>query len=269
MDMKLFDKFRAIAYEKAGIDIKDGKEALVSARVAKRQRALGIPSTADYLHLLETETSGEELIHFLDAISTNFTSFFREPDHFEILGKLLRKWFDEGKNRVRIWCAASSSGEEPYTLAITALEALEGRKADVRILATDISTKILQMAVAGEYAEDRIRPIDSSKRNRYFTKSGTGANALYTVRPEVKELLVFKRLNLSTPPFPMKGPLDVVFCRNVMIYFDKRVRQNLTTEVQRLLKPGGLFIIGHTETLTGLSSTFKTTKPSVYFKPSV
>ncbi len=266
MDGSLFRQFRDIAYRKAGISLKDGKESLVAARLAKRQRALGLASERDYLKLLERDETGEEIIQFLDAISTNFTSFLREADHFEFLADRVRGWIAAGRRRLRIWCAASSSGEEPYTIALTVLEAAGQTPLDVRILATDISTRVLEQAMAGVYEEHKLDPLGRACRDRHFERVAEGPRGehLFRARPRLKELIVFKRLNLATPPYPMSGPLDLIFCRNVMMYFDQPVRQRLVLELQRLLSPDGYVFTGHAETLHGLDTSLQTLQPSVY-----
>ncbi|MBN2714775.1 MAG: protein-glutamate O-methyltransferase CheR [Deltaproteobacteria bacterium] len=270
MQQNIFNRFRDIAYERAGISLGEQKKELVSARVAKRQRALNIPNVRDYLQYLESEHNGDELIHFLDAISTNFTHFMREKSHFELLESELIHWKKNGCEKFRIWCAASSSGEEPYSLAITVADTFGAALPDVRILATDINTTVLKTASAGEYPEKALEALSRQQRMNYFEQLQTdkGDEKWYRAKPGIRDLLIFKRLNLATPPYPMKGPLDVVFCRNVMIYFDRVVRQRLISEVERLIKPEGLLIIGHSETLAGLTTGLKAVKPSVYRKVS-
>ena len=266
MTPELFKKFSAIAYAKAGIFLKDGKETLVSARVRKRQRALGIEHPKDYLKYLEDDESGDELVHFLDAISTNFTSFFREREHFDLLAEVIKAWIAQGRHKLRIWSAAASSGEEPYSLAITILEAIESRPIDLKILATDISTRVLQKARDGIYPVSQLESLSKRQRLMFFLpiEGSDPSEPLLQVTPEVRQLVTFKRLNLSVTPYPMKGPFDLIFCRNVMIYFDKSVRQKLVTEFQRLLKPDGYLITSHTESLMGLDSTFSAVTPSIY-----
>ncbi len=265
----LFEDFRAIAYEKAGIKLRNGKEALVAARVAKRLRALGMVDAAQYLRYLSEGDSEEELVNFLDVISTNFTSFFREPDHFEFLTEFVKERIDSGSQRMRIWCAASSSGEEPYSIAITVLDAIDGRQIDFKLLATDISTRVLTQAKAAVYEEQKLRPVPKPMLRKYFTatrdRAVDGSRRL-EVKPEIRKLITFTRLNLAAPPFPMNGPMDMVFCRNVMIYFDNRIRQGLIEEIERLLKPNGVLITGHSETLAGSKSTLKVIRPSIYEK---
>jgi chemotaxis protein methyltransferase CheR len=268
MDQGLFQRFCELAYDKAGIRLKAGKEALVSARVAKRQRALGVPDLQDYLVYLESDESGDEVVHFLDAISTNYTRFFREQEHFDFLAAQVKGWAAQGRRRLRIWSAASSSGEEPYSIAICLAEAIGHLEVDFRVLATDISTRKLAEASAGVYTAEAVAALDSPTLCRYFERRRdrkSGATT-YTVRPWLRERVVFKRLNLSTPPFPMLGPLDVVFCRNVMIYFDRDVRQRLVSEISRLLGDQCYLLTGHAETLTGLCHDLKVIKPSIYRK---
>ena len=269
MEPTIFKKFCEITYEKSGITLKPGKEALVEARVAKRQRALQIGTPKDYLAYLEADETGEELVCFLDAISTNFTHFFREKSHFEILAQETEKWLQQGSRSIRIWCAASSTGEEPYTIAMTMAHALEHTDATFKLLATDISTRVLDRAAGGVYNREQISPVERSLLLKYFTRmrSPESGEDVYAVKPSLKKCVVFRRLNLSAPPFPMHGPLDAVFCRNVMIYFDHRVRERLINEIERLIKPGGILFIGHSETLAGINCDLKLIKPSVYRKP--
>lgn len=270
MDKKVFDSLRKIVYENSGISLSDKKITLVSARVNKRLRLLRLSSYDQYLDLLRTDRTGEELVHFLDVISTNTTKFCREAVHFEILASLMEKWLGEGQKRFRIWCAAASSGEEPYTLAMTILEGLKGARADSRILATDICTKVLEKAQAGVYDSKAVKSIPKHLLSRYFTKIREGEEYHYKAGNKLRDLVIYRRLNLSTPPFPMKGPFDVVFCRNVMIYFDNAVRKRLVDDICRLLKPGGYLMIGHAEslkTLAGIATGLKSVQPAVYLKP--
>ncbi|NIA14832.1 MAG: methyltransferase domain-containing protein [Nitrospiraceae bacterium] len=264
MDARTFSQFREFIYQKSGISLRAGKESLVSARMAKRMRALNIDTYKEYLNYVRADATGEELVQMIDAISTNVTSFYRESQHFEVLGSLLSKWYDGGQRRFRIWCAAASSGEEPYTLAITVREALAAGDVNARILATDISTRVLKKCLVGVYDDEKVAPVAPSLRDRYFTMKCEEGRRLCEVKPTLRQLLLFRRLNLSETPFPMKGPLDVIFCRNVMIYFDKVVRARLLAEFRRLLKPGGYLMVGHAESLTGMMSTFQSVQASVY-----
>lgn len=266
MEQAVFDKYRKLVYDKSGIALAPGKEALVSARVAKRMRALNLDDHRAYLRLLDDDSSGQELVQLLDAISTNVTSFYREPLHFEMLSQLAAQHLASGGRKFRVWCAAASTGEEPYTIVMTLLETFGPHLTDVRLLATDISTKVLARATDGVYTEERVQPIPKALLSRYFEKRGQRGDCEYVASQRLKNLILFRRLNLATPPFPMRGPLDVVFCRNVMIYFDNQVRSRLLNEIHRLLKPGGHLFVGHAESLTGMVSPFKLVRPSVYIK---
>ncbi|MCC6695843.1 MAG: protein-glutamate O-methyltransferase [Candidatus Hydrogenedentes bacterium] len=266
MNRKTFEKFRSLIYEKSGISLGEQKEALVSARVGKRMRALQIGDFDAYYAYVVRDESGQEMVELLDAISTNVTSFFREPQHFDLLHSLLTTWKNQGQRRFRIWSAASSTGEEPYTIAMTVLESIGNRDVDMRILATDISTRVLAKCQEGVYEPHKLDGVPAALRDRFFDRMQDGKQFQYRANDAMKKLLVFRRLNLATPPFPMRGPLDVVFCRNVMIYFDNDVRTRLLEEIHRLLKPGGYLMVGHAESLTGLVSSFRTVRPSVYTK---
>ncbi|MCE5229374.1 methyltransferase domain-containing protein [bacterium] len=266
MEAQTFRKFRDIVYAHSGISLGDGKEALVSARVGKRLRALNISDHKGYLKYLEQDGSGEEIVQLLDAISTNVTHFFREPVHFDFVRDCMAKWLGAGQTRFRFWSAACSTGEEPYSLAITLREALGNRQADVKILATDISTRVLNSARAGIFELDKLAKVPPALRDRYFERPDDGRANNRAVRADLRRMIVFQRLNLANPPFPMRGPLDAVFCRNVMIYFDNRVRAALLAEIVRLLKPGGYLFVGHAESLTGMMADLKSVKPSIYVK---
>lgn len=267
MEPRLFQRFTAIAYEKAGISIKPGKEALVTARIAKRLRVLSLPNAESYLHYLEEDPTGEELAAFLDVISTHFTSFFREPDHFEAMAAELTARLATGVRRLRVWSAASSTGEEAYTMAMTAAGVKGIDQADFKILATDIALDTLRQAVRGCYSAERMQPVSAGLRSQWFKRvrgPDDPEGELWQVSPKLRHQVTFRRLNLAKPPFPMKGPFDVIFCRNVLIYFDQPTRQRLVAALEHLLRPGGLLCIGHTETLSGLRSGFKMQMPSIF-----
>ena len=265
IDETTFQEFAELIYEKAGIRLGSHKRALVSSRLAKRMRKLGIQEFSAYYQYINSDSTQNELVQLLDAISTNVTQFYREPRHFEILQELARQWESDGQQRFRIWCAAASSGEEPYTIAITLSEALQNTR-DTKILATDISTQVLETARKGIYAKKRLQKVPADLMRKYFSRVRGGEEESYQVNSAIREMIQFKRLNLSNPPFPMRGPLDVIFCRNVMIYFDNAVRKSLLDEMYRLLKPGGYLMVGHAESLSGMLSSFKSVEPSVYVK---
>jgi chemotaxis protein methyltransferase CheR len=264
METSTFRRFCSIAYEKAGITLGDSKEALVEARVGKRVRALGLGSEKEYLGFLEKDPSGEEIVQFLDVISTNHTSFFREPDHFDFLRSVLADWRRDGMRHLRVWSAASSTGEEPYTIAFTIADALDGAEVDWRILATDISTKVLAKAEAGIFIDSKLTGLARGEMNRFFER-GPGKDE-HTVRAGMRAKIAFRRLNLVTPPYPMRGPFDVIFCRNVMIYFDQAVRQRVISGMEHLLRPGGYLIIGHAEALSGVRTGLRMIRPSIFLQ---
>lgn len=268
MEPIVFRKLSQIARDTAGISLRPGKETLLASRIGKRLRALQLDNPVEYLQYLEDDDSGEEMIQFLDAISTNYTRFMREAEHFVQLREAAERWRAQKRSTIRLWCAASSTGEEPYTLAMVLHEVFEGFDADIRILATDISTRALATAREGVYPAEAVEPLPSRLLSRYFTAERVEASGekRWRVIDTLKRMVVFKRLNLATPPFPMKGPLESVFCRNVMIYFEQRERAALISEIERLLAPGGLLYIGHAETLNNIATKLKRVAPSAYEK---
>ena len=265
MKSATFQAFQTLIYDSSGIHLSDDKAGLVLARIGKRIRTLGIQTPEQYLARLKSEDGETELVRLIDAISTNVTSFFRESFHFEFLQSAMADWYAQGQRRFRIWSAASSTGEEPYTIAMTLSEAMPLENTDTRILATDISTRVLEHAVAGVYTQDRLAGIPPHLLRRSFQQI-QGRTSGYRVVPALQELVTFKRLNLSQPPYPLQGPLDVIFCRNVMIYFDNALRAKLLADFHRLLRPGGYLLVGHAENLSGLKHAFQTVHPAVYQK---
>jgi chemotaxis protein methyltransferase CheR len=259
MQKKTFNKLREIVYDASGISLGPKKEALVCARVGKRMRVLGLKHYEEYLEYLEDNQG--ELVGLLDSVSTNVTSFFREEHHFDMIADKLEEWYSQGQRRFRLWSAACSTGEEPYSLAMVIREALPFPDVDARILATDISTEALQRCNLATYDNDRLGPVPADLRHRWFDEQRDGR---WAVKRTLRDMVVFRRMNLSQPPFPMSGPLDAIFCRNVMIYFDDSVRMGLLDQAHRLLKPEGLLFVGHAESLAGMISDFKYVKPSVY-----
>ncbi len=255
--------FQRILHDQSGIVLTDNKQALVESRVNQRLRALGMSSYSEYLQFLEKDRQGEELVHLIDVISTNVTKFFREPDHFEILDRKMAEWTARGQNRFRFWSAACSTGEEPYTMAMTLLPHVQEHGLDVKILASDISTRVLAHAQAGIFDADRLADVPEDLRQRHF-RPQPGKEEAYAVSEELKRMIMFRRLNFTVMPYPIKGMFDVIFCRNAMIYFDRDLRARMVKEFARLLNPGGVLMIGHAETLIGMEKLYRTIKPSVY-----
>ena len=264
LDPRTFHRIAEIVYQKAGIVLGEKKEALVAARLGKRMRQLGLTSYRDYLALLEAAPEDGEPVEMLNAITTNVTHFFREAEHFTRLSGWLTAWQRAGQKRFRLWCAAAASGEEAYSLAMTACEALPV-ETDMRILATDLSTRALAEAAAGSYGEEDMRAVPPALLERYWRREKTGGLKYHAV-PALSAWIKFARLNLAKPPYPMSGPFDVIFCRNVMIYFDNEVRRRLLEECHRLLRPDGFLVVGHSESLSGMLGPFKGLAPSIYVK---
>lgn len=248
-----------LVYDRVGIALGQGKQSLVATRLARRMRDTGCASVGAYLELIRTAPDQGELIQLLDAITTNTTSFFREPAAFDAVDAEVRAALARGQQRFRFWSAASSTGMEAYTLAMLLAEN-GATKHDCAILATDISTRALDACRAGIYSADAVAPIPDALRQRWLRAVPTG----FQVDARLRSLLTVNRLNLSRPPFPMKGPFDAIFLRNVMIYFDKPVRTRLIDACHGLLRPGGLLLIGAAESLHGLTHAFTSERPSVY-----
>ncbi|MDB5327182.1 MAG: protein-glutamate O-methyltransferase CheR [Phycisphaerales bacterium] len=269
-----FNLIRTVVYKHCKISLNDDKIALVRARVTKQMRTGGFLSVKDYLDHVLSDHKSAAFIGFIDSISTNLTSFFRENQHFEYLSKvflpnLMAKKRKAGDTRIMAWSAACSSGEEPYTLAMTLLEAAEqnpGAKCDFRLLATDISTAVLSTARTGVYAAPRMAGVPDRHRSKYFTACTTAAGErAYEVSPELRQIIRFRHLNLMDA-WPFSGPFDFIFCRNVMIYFDKQTQQTLVERYWNCLRPGGLLFTGHSESLTGVKHRLTHRRPSVYEK---
>jgi len=262
-----FKKFKDLIYNKCGICLHEGKKELVRARLNKRLRQTGIKTFTDYYKYLTQEDNGNELVVMLDAISTNKTSFFREIKHFDFLKEQVFPKYAAGDygRRLRFWSAACSSGEEPYTLAISLLEYLGSTSYDIKILATDISTKVLGEAQRGVYQEDRVEDIPGPLIRSYFQQGHGRQKGFYRVKPHLRNLISFKRFNLMDK-FPFNTIFQFIFCRNVMIYFDKKTQERLVNKFYNCIIPGGYLMIGHSESLTGVNHPFKYIQPSVYQK---
>ncbi len=249
-------------YERSGITLHSGKRALVLARLQKRLRSGGFGSFKDYLGYVESDTSGAEVTALLDAIATNHTSFFREPQHFEFLRSTVVP--SHGNVPIRIWSAACSSGEEPVTIAITLLDALErNQRPRIRILASDLSTKALTIATSGIYKMERVAGIPLDTLRRHFER-GLGSHAGQArVAAHVRRLIEYRQLN-----FLEAGDLgerfEVIFCRNVMIYFDRDIQQRVVSLLERHLAPGGYLFISHSESLNGISHGLRWVAPAIY-----
>ena len=268
-----FQLLRTLIFEKSGITLNDGKKELVRTRLGSKLRKGGFGSFKDYYNYVVDDRSGEELVTLLDAISTNLTSFFREINHFnylrnQIVPEIMGNKRNDGAKELRAWSAGCSSGEEPYSLAFTLTDILRGERSwDVKLLATDISTKVLARAARGVYTEDQVKTVPKDMASKFLEKTVEDEDRLYRVKPEIKRLIQFKRFNLMTPTFPFKRGFDFIFCRNVMIYFDKPTQQALINKFFGALSEGGYLLIGHSESLTGVQHRFKYMQPTIYKKP--
>ena len=267
-----FRKISDLVYEHCGINLHDGKKELVRARLAKRLRLGKFKTFPEYVkHVLE-DKSGKEFSILIDSLSTNLTSFFRERQHFEFMrNELLLSMLERKRKKhdfkIRGWSAGCSSGEEPYSIAITLLEAVQGKgRWDVKILATDISASMLKIARKGIYDKERIDPVPKIQKNRYLIRHRINGQKVFEVNKKLRDVVIFKYLNLMKD-WPIKGPLDFIFCRNVIIYFDKPTQQNLITRYWNLLDSGGVLFTGHSESLTGIKHKFNYVQPTIYMKP--
>lgn len=258
------DDFRracAIVYDVAGISMTDGKEGLVSSRLSKRMRELGLGKYSDYLDLAERDSA--ELAEMVDRLTTNKTNFFRENAHFEYLRDRILP--ESGGRTLRIWSAGCSTGEEPYTIGMVLAEATGG-KPNVQMLATDISARVLTKAREALYLPETLADVDPALVQRYFEPARSEADGKrFRVRESLRSLVKFARLNLMDE-WPMRGPFDVIFCRNVMIYFDRKTQERLVNRYYDLLAPGGTLFIGHSETLHAVEHSYAYRAPAVYVK---
>ena len=259
-----FSKIRTLVYQTSGIDLKHGKEELVKARLGKELRKQNITSFDRYVEQVINDKTGESLINLINALSTNFTHFFREQKHFDYLARTIApRW--QGRQRIDVWCAAAATGEEPYSLAITLLEAL-GAKTGLHILASDISTRALAAADAGIYPEARLDEIQVPLKTKYFLRGMWKSEPAYRVKPEVRQLMEFRRINLIEP-FSHPRQFQAIFCRNVMIYFDKPTQEKVVQRLSEWLEPGGYLFVGHAESLNGARHSLEFVIPAVYRKP--
>jgi chemotaxis protein methyltransferase CheR len=260
-----FATIRDLVFRVCGINLHEGKEGLVQSRLARQLRKLGLADFDQYIEHVHADGTGRALSDLVDALTTNKTSFFRESRHFdllrdEILPVLMRQ------PHIRMWSAGCSSGEEPYTLAMVARQALPARGGpDTRILATDLATTVLAKARAGEYEEGALADVPEPFARTAFECVRREPTRLFRVQDDVRSLVRFARLNLMDD-WPMRGPLDVIFCRNVMIYFTKATQERLVARFHALLAPGGYLFVGHSESLSGIQHAFRYVQPAVYVK---
>ena len=258
-----FARIKALIYQHAGISLHEGKHAMVYSRISRRLRDTGHTSFKDYLDWLESKAQPDEWQEFVNALTTNLTSFFRENHHCVALDN----WVREGppNHEWNIWCSASSTGEEPYSIAMTMADAL-GINGKFRVWASDIDTKVLQTAARGVYKLDALKNVDQAQKQKYFMKGTGNNNGLARVKPELQKHLQFLTLNLIEDNWALKETFDVVFCRNVMIYFDNTTQRQVLARIHRLMKPQGTLFVGHAENFSDVRSLFTLRGKTVYEK---
>lgn len=253
-----FERIRTLIRDHAGIQLGDNKQDMVYSRIVRRIRALGLNSFNDYLQMLDRNP--EEWEAFVNSLTTNLTAFFREEYHFPMLAEYMSQ---KRGHPLRLWCCAASTGEEPYSMAITAIQAYGTSAPPVEIIATDIDTRVLAEANTGIYPLERVRRL-STEKLAFFQKGSGNNDGKVRVRPEVRNLVKFQALNLLDPKWGVKGPFDAIFCRNVLIYFDVATQKQIVQRFAPLLSPSGLLFIGHSETLAQDKDRFKLRGKTVY-----
>ncbi|HWW04618.1 CheR family methyltransferase [Collimonas sp.] len=255
-----FSRVRALIHQRAGIALGEQKREMVYSRLSRRLRELGMSDFTSYLNLLETEKDSAEWQAFTNALTTNLTAFFREAHHFPLLAEHVKNCTAP----VNVWCSAASTGEEPYSIAMTLIETLGSRAATASVLATDIDTQVLEKAASGVYTMEQVSKLPVERLKRFFLK-GSGARAgQVRIRPEVQAMVKFAQLNLLDTQWGLKEQFDAIFCRNVMIYFDKPTQNKILQRFAPLMKPHGWLFAGHSENFSYASQPFRLRGQTVY-----
>ena len=255
-----FDHVQKLIYQRAGISLHDGKHAMVYSRLSRRLRETGHNSFREYLRWLEA-TDGPEWQEFVNALTTNLTSFFREGHHFQVLAEYLRSIQSAGA--CRMWCSAASTGEEPYSIVMTATEAL-GSNGNFSLIASDIDSKVLHTASQGIYKSDSLKGLDQARLQRFFMRGKAGNSGMAKVKQELRSKIDFLIVNLIRNDWPFRDPFDVVFCRNVMIYFDATTQRQVLERIHKVMKPGALLFVGHAENFSDSRDLFALKGKTVY-----
>jgi len=256
-----FSRIRELIHERAGIVLAENKREMVYSRLAKRLRQQGLTSFSEYLARLERQPDSSEWQAFTNALTTNLTSFFREAHHFPLLADHVR----QRQGRIRVWCVAASTGEEPYSIAMTLMETLGAAAASqAEIIATDIDTDALEKARTGVYPIEPVSKLDDARVKRFFQRGRGAREGFARIRPEVSQMVTFQPLNLLAASWSVKGPFDAIFCRNVMIYFDKATQKRILERFAPLLKPDGLLFAGHSESFSYITNAFQLRGQTVY-----
>lgn len=254
-----FSRVQTLIYQRAGISLHDGKHAMVYSRLSRRLRDTGHTSFYDYLRWLENH-DGPEWQEFINALTTNLTAFFREQHHFEILTEHLRT---RANSNWRIWCNAASTGEEPYSIVMSAFEAL-GNKGSFKLTASDIDSRVLATAAQGIYRLDALKGLTSERIQKFFLRGKDGNAGMARVKPELRQAIEFMIVNLIRDDWPFKEPFDMVFCRNVMIYFDALTQRKVLEKIHRVMRPGGMLFVGHAENFSESRDLFVLRGKTVY-----
>ncbi len=255
-----FSRVREMIYQRAGISLSNNKQDMVYSRLARRLRVLGLSSFTVYLDTLTANAHHDEWEAFTNALTTNLTSFFRESHHFPVLAEFVKHKHGE----IQIWCSASSTGEEPYSIAMTMCEAFNSLTPPVKIIATDIDTNVLEIAANGIYPLDRVEKMSEARVKRFFLK-GKGVNdGTVRVKQALRDLVTFQPLNLLASTWSIAGPFDVIFCRNVMIYFDKPTQTKILERFAPVMRSDGLLFAGHSENFLNVTNHFKLLSKTVY-----
>jgi chemotaxis protein methyltransferase CheR len=268
-----FEFIRNLVYKRSRISLGPDKRELVAARVGKRLRAVELASFGAYCRLLQTPAGKEESDQLIDAISTHHTAFFREKDHFEfirsrIVPEMLARSRADRWQRLHAWSAACSSGEEPYSLAITLAEALQGSAWTWHVEATDISSRVLRQAESAVYPSQMLDPLPAERVRAHFQQGIGPQTGNYRVKRDIQSGVTFRQLNLLGDPPPFTEPFQLILCRNVMIYFDQPTQEELVNRLASRLVPGGYLLVGHAESLTGIRHSLQMVKTAVYRRPA-
>lgn len=268
-----FEFIKDLVYKQSGIFLAPHKKIMVQSRLNNRLRILNIPDFKDYVSRLKKDIkfAQTEMQELINRITTNKTDFFREIHHFDFLKNSFFPVIEKEatSKSLRIWCSASSTGEEPYSIAITCHDYFQGKLGwNVKILASDIDTQVLDTAKKGLYKADRLEPVTEALKVKHFNKISESGSISYEAKPHLKSMIEFRQINLLHHPFPIRDKLDLIFCRNVVIYFDKQTQKTLFQQFDEVLKPFGYLILGHSETMFGISDKFKFLGHTVYQKKS-
>lgn len=264
-----FEQIRQLVYLKVGINLSAEKRTLVRSRLGKLLRKKGFGSFTAFLNAVEADRSGGLLTELINAISTNTTNLFREPVHFQFLRQQIDTWRRDAawcaarRNELRVWSSACSSGEEPHSIAMLLADALRGTRLKFRILATDISTEVLARAQRAEYPVDKLSDLPSGYGQRYFSKPREGDTTV-SLAPALQGCVTYAQFNLMNQRYPFKHGFDVIFCRNVMIYFDKPTQEAVVNKMASHVRPGGFLLIGHSESLSSLKHPYQYVAPTIY-----